>query len=137
MANNRSCQVLLVVICLFLQGCSNIKVGKYNPDLKPPEGIVYFLPASEFDITLKWELKACPNDAANPDFEVKLTADVATAIVRDTSHTYVVSYDDLSKMSKTGKLELELSENGTLQSINVAAEDHSGGNNPEYDQRGQ
>jgi hypothetical protein len=89
------------------------------------EGVTYYLPAKRFKVEVDFIVVDCLPDAGQHR-QPALMVEVAEEQFADTSKPFVLSYAELSKMTKTTRFEVALTEAGTLSSVNAAIKDQSG-----------
>ena len=98
-------------------------IGKLkDPKGGPLEGVIYYLPSVEFDITATWRLVSCNDDKA----DARLSFELAERYVADHSRPFVIDYKMLEAWLKHTDLEVLLYPNGTLRSINGDVQDKAG-----------
>ncbi|WP_423761836.1 hypothetical protein [Burkholderia sp. NLJ2] len=110
---------------LLLSGCTTALVS--NPTGSGPvSGLVYRLPKKQFDVTTTYELLKCSSVNGQVQLDTKVTTTVSEALVGDETQTYVLDYAQLAALTKTSKLDVNLSDSGVLTSVNSAMTDQTG-----------
>lgn len=127
-----ACIVALVVPTGFgLGGCvTHLASAPLDAITKEPvHGVVYYLPKTVLDVDVTLQLKDCRVEQRGSalvfHFDVAQSAEVVARTVADTSHGYVVNYEDLSAATKTTSATIELTKVGTLKSLNVDVKDQT------------
>lgn len=135
MSNRRFYVVIMMVAVFIVSGCStSLKVTKYSASNKPVDGVIYYLPQSEFSIDAKYVVTGCPVDFVKtsndptgvPGFKVKVTADLTQKSRSNLKDAYVIDYTTLQAATKDHDFEVTLYENGMLKSINSTSKDKTG-----------
>jgi hypothetical protein len=101
------------------------KLTKWSSETALNSGIVYFLPAADFEVILVRELKGCSfNGIANAwEAKIAISSEVKVNYKADPGATYLVDYGKLDKAMKQTDLRIDLYENGTLKGINAGFAD--------------
>lgn len=144
--------VVLILTMSVFAGCSTALVVSPLSGTPQREGVVYFLPRAQFDITLTRELSAC--DPVNRSLiiteelrkgqqegdrqahasgmeygrvfvDVKTAAVVTPRYAPDPTQAYLIDYQRLNTPLKKTDLKVELFDRGTLKSVNVTVEDRT------------
>ena len=84
---------------------------------RPLEGVIYYLPAVEFDMVVTWKLVSCTQPKIKPSIAV------TERYVADRTRPFIVDYKMLRGALKHTDLAVSLYPNGTLKSINGGVED--------------
>ncbi|OHU98930.1 hypothetical protein BLA34_18265 [Ralstonia solanacearum] len=84
------------------------------------------MPKKQFDVTATYELLKCTSVDGRAQLDTKVTATVAEALIGDENQTYVLDYAQLTALTKTSKLDVNVSESGVLTSINSSMTDQTG-----------
>lgn len=139
-----------LLVAGFALGCSSsLRVFRLEETAHQlSQGVVYYLPKVEFDISLRRELRRCdpvkrtiilqqslrerskPKEVATIlygaiSLEVATTALVTPRYVADRREAYVIEYESLNAPLKKGSIEIELYNHGGLKSINGEVEDRT------------
>lgn len=117
-----------ILIPLVFAGCSSIDVkrAKIGENILP-DGLVYYLPAKQFNISVSFELQDClvGNDE-QPVIPYTASAVVTEYLVPDMSQVHYIRYGELASKTKVIGFNAQLYDNGTLKSVNAKIEDRSG-----------
>ena len=97
-----------------------------NSVIPPPEGVIYYLPATEFQIATSWTLEACGGKLDSPFAKFTVSVDIQESFVADRTMPYLIDYPKLESALKHSDLSLTLRPNGTLASVNALITDKSG-----------
>ena len=84
-------------------------------------GLPYTLPMLQYHIRVVRSLDQCEDQDKNTDVKLKVVAEAKPEFVAGEAHT--IYYPALASWSKISSLDLETYENGTLKTVNAAAED--------------
>jgi hypothetical protein len=120
-------KMIMAAAATALAACSSIDVKRADhgaPDL--PDGLVYYLPAKQFNVSVAFELQDCLVDAGKPVIPYTTSAVVTESLVADLSQVHYIRYGELSAKTKVVGFNVQLYDNGTLKSVNAKAEDRSG-----------
>ncbi len=123
MRTNR--RALGVGALLLLSGCTTALVSNL-PGAGPVSGLVYRLPKKQFDVTTTYELLKCSSTDGQVQLNTKISATVSEALIGDETQTYVLDYAQLAALTKTSKLDINVSDSGILTSINSTITDQTG-----------
>ena len=120
--------LLMPFLLLSLSACTSLNVHKLTGESKDSEreGISYFLPVKQLRVDLAFTLTRCETKAAKPVLSYVASAKVQEVQLPDLSERYVISYRDLSAMTKTTDLTIATSEQGLLVSVNAKVTDQTG-----------
>lgn len=145
--------VLIFVVSLAPACSTTLTVSRFSGG-SPAEGIVYFLPCAQFDITLTRELIKCDpvrrtviisetlSDEESKERSgrkarvngleygavnvlVNTLATVTPRYIADPKHSYVIKYHTLNSPLKKTDIQVDLYGNGTLKTVNATIEDRS------------
>ncbi len=122
--------ILSFLIASFGMSCTYLKVSKYK-EADTYEGALYYLPKSEFHVTVSNVLQQCPYIIKMKKEEWRLYLKVKTKIavtsqsVADLSNTYLIEYRELESMTKKFDFDLQYHPNGMIKSINTSADDQT------------
>lgn len=121
----------LITLAAMLAGCTThldaVRVRSGAPI--PAAGAPYNLSFTQYDVTITRRVAAC--QARNADgvtegaLVIAMDAQIKRKEARDPSRHYVIDMDSLQAGWKITNVEVEYHENGTLKSINAAAEDRT------------
>lgn len=111
-----------------ISACTSIQVQRAEDDAGSlPDGLVYYLPAKQFSITVPFEVENCLVDADKaPAITYSMAPVVTETLVGDVSQVHVIRYSALAGKTKVTGFNIELFDNGTLKSVNAHAEDRTG-----------
>lgn len=113
----------------FLGGCATeLKSTRLDTVThSPSRGVVYYLPKKVIDVDITLQLKDCRVEARENalvfHFEVGRQAEVVARTIADTAYAYIINYEDLATFTKTTAATVELTDAGTLKSLNLKVED--------------
>jgi hypothetical protein len=114
--------IALSSLAIVVAGCTTHLSSGRADESSIINGVVYYLPRVDYDVKVNWILAACPSrPGGHPTFEA---TSKATAVA-GAGDPVSINYEDLSSFSKTTDFTIELYTNGTLKSVNVAANDHT------------
>jgi hypothetical protein len=121
--------LLLTALAAAGAGCTtSLKVSPL-PASSRVEGITYFLPAKQFKVQVSFVVTDClPARGVHgqPTLAVETSTSVVEEQFADTSRAYVLSYAELSQITKTTRFDISLTEAGTLAAVNAAIKDQTG-----------
>ena len=107
--------------------CSTSLSVKKLEDSKNVNGVIYYLPRSSFQVSIKRELNKCPYAIDDKVYiDVSNKVEVVYSTISDISNAYVIDYDSLSSATKEFDIEVSMYPNGTLKSINTTSSDKTG-----------
>jgi hypothetical protein len=110
-------------------GCSTqlVAVRVKNPDSTPLAGAPYNLTFTQWDITVTRRLSSCGQIDGNGNTTKAMVVSVKLERERkeerDPEREYVIDFSSLRSFFKTSSIEVAYHDNGTLKSVNAAAED--------------
>jgi hypothetical protein len=120
-----------VLVAGLIGACTNLQAPHYDSLMKnpgawsAPPGWTYYLPDRAFHIDLASTLTACEIKEGIPVVRMATTAAVTDRLVADHSAAFVIDSGTLGWGTKTTSLAVGLYDNGTLKSINAAAQDRT------------
>lgn len=118
---------LVIAIAVAAAGCTtHLDAVRMRTDAVPPvAGAPYFLNFTQFTVTVSRRLR-CEDVSKKEPFAVAIAIEVAHAEARDPKRAYVIDLASLQSALKASDVEVEYYDDGTLKSLNAAAEDRSG-----------
>lgn len=116
-----------LLVALALSGCSAIQVQRAGDGATTlPDGLLYYLPAKQFTITVPFELENCLVDSdGTPALLYTITPSVTETLVGDVTQAHVIRYSELAGKTKVTGFKIDLFDNGTLKSLNAQVEDRT------------
>lgn len=116
-----------LLVALALSGCSAIQVQRAGDGATTlPDGLLYYLPAKQFTITVPFELENCLVDSdGTPALLYTITPSVTETLVGDVTQAHVIRYAELAGKTKVTGFKIDLFDNGTLKSLNAQVEDRT------------
>lgn len=114
----------LIVSC---SGCSfTTKLESRKVDNAPGSGLMYRLPAKQFQVKATFELTECVSSGSSARLDAKVTATLTESLIADPAQTYVLDYQALNATTKVTTATIDIAESGFLTGVNATMTDQSG-----------
>lgn len=122
--------ISFISLTILFSGCGTIELKSTKVEKRisnnPVEGIVYYLPKTEFNVNTSFIIQECRLINYEVVFNVTELISVSYKPVSDFSNAYYIGLDSFNKASKESSIEISLYDNGMIKSINTSVEDKTG-----------